>query len=210
VLSAAASNQSAWCPACDAPPAQSSSAQHGGDLVRCCCCLLLLLPPLCAYCPGAAERGGADLRWFCDRLPALGANVGGEEWKAAFGDQEFAEAAYADPLMVLSTPKLGPMTSVLSMTSDTYARLEECSAPFLVRVPPPTSLLLGLPWVLWWEASPSADWQRAQAAPPAVSVANTGHRVALCSLPASAAGKKRAGCLGPAGCSLCGQCTTLL
>jgi hypothetical protein len=72
-----------------------------------------------------------------------GSKVVGESWKEAFGDQEIAAMAFADPLVVLGTPRLGPMASVLSMTSNNHERLEECSAPFLVRAMP---LFLRLPY----------------------------------------------------------------
>jgi hypothetical protein len=66
------------------------------------------------------------------RLPVPSPAVTGPEWKQAFGDQELAERLYRDPLMVMSSPRLAPMMSVLTMTAETYENLEQCTPPFLV------------------------------------------------------------------------------
>jgi hypothetical protein len=67
------------------------------------------------------------------RVKAPGQNIR-EGWKEAFGDQEFAEMALVDPLIVWEPARLGAMVSVLGATTDNWRHLENITAPFLVSV----------------------------------------------------------------------------
>ncbi|KXZ48785.1 hypothetical protein GPECTOR_25g369 [Gonium pectorale] len=61
--------------------------------------------------------------------------VAPENWKGAFGDQAFAEAAYADPLMTLVRPRL-KMVTHLAVWEGLWAHLEDITTPLLVAHAP--------------------------------------------------------------------------
>ncbi|GFR44680.1 hypothetical protein Agub_g5976, partial [Astrephomene gubernaculifera] len=64
------------------------------------------------------------------RIPGSSA-VQLEQWKAAFGDASFAEAAHTDPLFTLDAPRLH-LLRLLPVWDELHSHLQDITTPFLV------------------------------------------------------------------------------